>query len=145
MEGYRNNGDAHRMKMARKTQKLNYVALLIGLCAAAWTLISLSDRLDFIKYSIVTQGTVAQLEYGERHFEVSFVTGKGEHVSFPASLISVKVGDAIRVRYDPKNPLATAKVESFVAMWIETLMSAVFAMAFLYAGLTGESFRPRYG
>ncbi|AOJ10570.1 DUF3592 domain-containing protein [Burkholderia mayonis] len=131
--------------MASKAYKFNYVALVIGLCAAVWTLISLSDRLAFIKSSIATQGTVVQLNYGERHPEISFVTRTGEHVSFPGSFVSVEVGDSVPVRYDPTKPLATAKIDTFTNMWLETLISAAFTIAFLYAGLTGESFRPKYG
>ncbi|WP_155633949.1 DUF3592 domain-containing protein [Burkholderia cepacia] len=131
--------------MASKAHKFNYVALMIGLCAAIWTLISLSDKLTFIKSSVATQGTVVRLDYGERHPEISFVTQAGEHVSFPGSFVSVEVGDSVPVRYDPTKPLATAKVDTFTNMWLETLISAVFAIAFLYAGLTGESFRPKYG
>ncbi|WP_107312285.1 DUF3592 domain-containing protein [Burkholderia metallica] len=131
--------------MTSKAHKFNYVALVIGLCAAAWALISLSDRLAFIKSSIATQGTVVQLNYGERHPEIAFVTQTGEHVSFPGSFISVEVGDSVPVRYDPSKPLATAKINTFTNMWLETLISAAFAIVFLYAGFTGESFRPKYG
>lgn len=131
--------------MASKAHRFNYVALVIGLCAAVWTLISLSDRVAFIKSSIATQGTVVQLNYGERHPEISFVTQTGEHVSFPGSFASSDVGDSVPVRYDPAKPLATARIDTFTNMWLETLISAAFAIAFLYAGLTGESFRPRYG
>ncbi|WP_152601913.1 DUF3592 domain-containing protein [Burkholderia paludis] len=131
--------------MTGKALKFNYVALVIGLCAAIWTLISLDDRLAFIKSSIATQGTVVRLNYGEHHPEISFVTQAGEHVSFPGSFVSVEVGDSLPVRYDPTKPLASAKVDTFSNMWLETILSAVFAISFIYAGLTGEPLRPRYG
>ncbi|MCR5893341.1 MULTISPECIES: DUF3592 domain-containing protein [Burkholderia] len=131
--------------MASKAHKFNYVALVIGVCVAIWTLILLSGRLDFIKSTVATQGTVVQLNYGKRHPEITFVTQTGEHVSFPASFVSVAVGDSVPVRYDPAKPRATAEVDTFMNMWLETLISAAFTIAFLYAGLTGQSFRPRYG
>ncbi|WP_081066889.1 DUF3592 domain-containing protein [Burkholderia cepacia] len=131
--------------MASKAHKFNYFALLLGLCVAIGTLISLSDRLAFIKSSVATQGTVIRLNHGERHPEISFVTQGGEHVSFPGSFISVEVGDSVPVRYVPTKPRETAEIDTFTNMWLETLILAAFTVVLLYGGLTGQSFRPRYG
>ncbi|WP_321818264.1 MULTISPECIES: DUF3592 domain-containing protein [unclassified Paraburkholderia] len=128
-----------------KTLKFNYGALVIGLCIAIWTLFSLSGQIAFVKSSVVTQGKVVRLNYGEHHPQILFVTQTGERISIPGSFVSAEVGDSVRVRYDPDNPRASAVIDSFSNLWLETLISSVFMIAFLYAGLTGQEFRPRYG
>ncbi|WP_346777891.1 DUF3592 domain-containing protein [Paraburkholderia sp. Ac-20340] len=107
-------------------------------------LFSLSEQLAFVNSSVVTQGTVVKLDYGERHPQISFVTKAGERVAFPGSFVSAKVGDNVRVRYNQNNPLVSAEIDSFYILWIEIIISAVFAIAFLCAGLTGQEFRSRY-
>ncbi|MBN3854881.1 hypothetical protein G3N59_15975 [Paraburkholderia sp. Ac-20340] len=84
------------------------------------------------------------MDYGERHPQISFVTKAGERVAFPGSFVSAKVGDNVRVRYNQNNPLVSAEIDSFYILWIEIIISAVFAIAFLCAGLTGQEFRSRY-
>ncbi|MCU9954114.1 DUF3592 domain-containing protein [Burkholderia sp. BKH01] len=131
--------------MTGKAGRFNYVALAIGVAMAVWSAASINERFAFVRTSVAVQGTVVQLNYGAHHPEIAFVTQSGEHVSFPASFVTVAVGDAVPVRYDPARPSATAKVDTFMNNWLESILSVAFAIAFMYAGLTGESFRPRYG
>jgi hypothetical protein len=130
--------------VVREKHKFNYVAIVVGVCITIWTLFSLSEELAFVNSSVVTQGTVVKLDYGERHPQISFVTKAGVRVAFPGSFVSAEVGDNVRVRYNPNNPRASAEIDSFYNLWLETIISAVFAISFLCAGLTGQKFRPRY-
>ncbi|WP_254597793.1 DUF3592 domain-containing protein [Burkholderia lata] len=131
--------------MADKARRFNYVALSIGVALVFWSATSISDRLAFNRTSVAVQGTVVRLNHGEHHPEIAFVTQRGESVSFPASFVSVEVGETVPVRYDPARPLATAHVDTFTNNWLESIMSVAFTLAFLYAGLTGESLLSRHG
>ncbi|WP_404841688.1 DUF3592 domain-containing protein [Burkholderia cepacia] len=76
---------------------------------------------------------------------IEFVTKSGERVSFPGSFVTVGFGDTVPVRYDPARPRASATVGTFTNMWLESIISIAFTMAFLYAGLKGKSLLPKRG
>ncbi|WP_330770874.1 DUF3592 domain-containing protein [Burkholderia cepacia] len=78
-------------------------------------------------------------------FDRVFVTKSGERVSFPGSFVTVEFGDTVPVRYDPARPRASATVDTFTNMWLESIISIAFTMAFLYAGLKGKSLLPKPG
>ncbi|MBN3803234.1 DUF3592 domain-containing protein [Paraburkholderia sp. Ac-20336] len=126
-------------------RKRNYIALIIGLALLIGAISEVKSNLDFIRTSTTTLGKVIRLNHGERHPEIAFVTQRGKQITFPASFISADVGDSVLVRYDPLMPRETARIDDFYGIWFEEFMLAVLAIAFLYAGWTGEPFRGRYG
>ncbi|HDR9487988.1 TPA: DUF3592 domain-containing protein [Burkholderia aenigmatica] len=128
--------------MTDKTGRFNYLALAIGVVAAMWSATSIDERFAFIRSSVAVQGTVIELTYGAHHPLIEFVTKSGERVSFPGSFVTVEVGDTVPVRYDPARPLTSARVDTFENTWLESIISIVFTITFLYAGLTGQSLRP---
>jgi len=131
--------------MADKIGRFNCVALAIGVILAVWSAASIDERFAFIGASVAVQGTVVRLTHGEHHPLIEFVTKRGERVSFPGSFVTVEVGDTVPVRYDPARPLASATVDTFSNMWLESIVSIAFTVAFLYAGLKGEALLPKPG
>ncbi|WP_175957942.1 DUF3592 domain-containing protein [Burkholderia sp. BCC0405] len=131
--------------MADETGRCNYVALAIGVILAVWSAASIDERFAFIEASVAVQGTVVRLTHGEHHPLIEFVTKAGERVSLPGSFVTVEVGDTVPVRYDPARPLASARVDTFTNLWLESIISIVFTIAFLYAGLKGETLLPKPG
>lgn len=89
------------------------------------------------------QGTVVRLTHGAHHPLIEFVTKRGERVSFPGSFVTVEFSDTMPVRYDPARPQASATVDTFTNMWLESIISIAFTMAFLCAGLKGKSLLPK--
>ncbi|WP_176040794.1 DUF3592 domain-containing protein [Burkholderia stabilis] len=131
--------------MDDQTRRFNFVVLVIGVILAVWSATAISERFAFIAASVATPGMVVRLNDGAHHPQIAFVTQGGEPVSFPASFVSVAVGDTVPVRHDPARPRATAEVDTFMNDWLGSIMPSVFMVAFLYAGFTGQSLRPRYG
>ncbi|CAB3967364.1 MULTISPECIES: DUF3592 domain-containing protein [Burkholderia] len=131
--------------MADETSRFNYVALVIGAILAMCSAASIDERFAFIGSSVAVQGTVVRLTHGEHHPLIAFVTNSGEHVSFPGSFVTVEVGDTVPVRYVPARPRASAEVDTFTNTWLESIILIAFTIAFLYAGLTGQSLRPGSG
>lgn len=129
--------------MAGEAGRFNYVALAIGVILAVWSAASIDERCAFIEASVAVKGTVVRLTHGEHHPLIEFVTKRGERVSFPGSFVTVEVGDTVPVRYDPAGPLASATVDTFSDMWLESIVSTAFAIAFFYAGLKGETLLPK--
>ncbi|CAB3766610.1 hypothetical protein B7G54_26850 [Burkholderia puraquae] len=129
--------------MADKTGRFNYVALAIGVILAVWSVTLIDERLAFIGSSVAVQGTVIRLTHGEHHPLIEFVTKSGERISFPGSFVTVEAGDTVPVRYDPAKPRASAEVDTFTNTWLESIVSIAFTIAFLYAGLTGETLLPK--
>ncbi|KVR72198.1 hypothetical protein WM06_15920 [Burkholderia cepacia] len=131
--------------MVGKPARFNYVALAIGAILAVWGAETIDERLAFIGSSVAVQGTVVRLTHGAHHPLIEFVTKSGERVSFPGSFVTVGFGDTVPVRYDPARPRASATVDTFTNMWLESIISIAFTMAFLYAGLKGKSLLPKPG
>ncbi|WP_175889836.1 DUF3592 domain-containing protein [Burkholderia cepacia] len=131
--------------MVDKPARFNYVALAIGAILAVWGAETIDERLAFIGASVAVQGTVVRVTHGAHHPLIEFVTKSGERVSFPGSFVTVGFGDTVPVRYDPARPRASATVDTFTNMWLESIISIAFTMAFLYAGLKGKSLLPKPG
>ncbi|WP_176113610.1 DUF3592 domain-containing protein [Burkholderia cepacia] len=132
--------------MVDKPARFNCVALAIGAILAVWG--CGNDRrtgLAVIGSSVAVQGTVVRLTHGAHHPLIEFVTKSGERVSFPGSFVTVAFGDTVPVRYDPARPQASATVDTFTNMWLESIISIAFTMAFLCAGLKGKSLLPKPG
>lgn len=126
--------------MVDKPARFNYVALAIGAILAVWGAETIDERLALIEWSVAVQGTVVRLTHGAHHPLIEFVTKSGERVSFPRSFVTVGFGDTVPVRYDPARPRASATVGTFTNMWLESIISIAFTMAFLYAGLRESRF-----
>lgn len=131
--------------MVDKPARFNCVALAIGAILAVGGGNDRRTGLAVIGASVAVQGTVVRLTHGAHHPLIELVTKSGERVSFPGSFVTVEFGDTVPVRYDPARPLASATVDTFTNMWLESIISIAFTMAFLYAGLKGKSLLPKPG
>lgn len=70
---------------------------------------------------------------------IRFVADHGREVEFAMAIASTpppyRVGDTVPVRYDPSDPAATARVESFLGLWfVPSLLTGLAAPA-LIAGI----------
>lgn len=131
--------------MVDKTVRFNDVALAFGAILTAWSAATIDERLVFIGSSVAVQGTVVRLTHGAHHPLIEFMTQRGERVSFQGSFVTAEVGDTVPVRHDPARPRASSAVDTLTNRWLESILSIAFTMAFLYAGLKGESLLPKSG
>ncbi|MCL4662501.1 DUF3592 domain-containing protein [Burkholderia multivorans] len=63
---------------------------------------------------------MVKLNAGGYHPEIEFVTKSGEHFSYPQGgilIAAMKVGQDVEVRYLPEQPIPTATVNTFRAIW----------------------------
>jgi hypothetical protein len=112
-------------------------AIVIGVGFLIMTVINIQSTREFVRTSIVVPGEVVRLNAGGFHPEIEFVTRAGEHVSYPqGGIVSrMAVGDRPSVRYLPDNPLPTARIDRFDAIWGNAVFFAVFGLGFIMLGL----------
>ena len=80
----------------------------------------------FMRRSATADGSVIRLHAGGSHPQIEFTTPSGETVSYSQGgfIFSYRVGDRVRVRYDPANPRATASLDTIGALWFPPLLLA---------------------
>ncbi|MCO1369849.1 DUF3592 domain-containing protein [Burkholderia multivorans] len=113
-------------------------AIVIGvgfLIAAAF---SVQSTREFLRNSIIVPGRVVKLNAGGYHPEIEFVTKSGEHVSYPQGgilIAAMKVGQDVEVRYSPEQPIPTATVNTFRAIWDMPIFLATMGLGAILVGL----------
>ncbi|WP_342612374.1 DUF3592 domain-containing protein [Burkholderia ambifaria] len=112
-----------------------FVVIGVGFLIAAAINVQLTR--EFIRMSIMVPGEVVKLNAGGYHPEIEFVTKAGEHVSYPQGGIVSKmaVSDRPQVRYLAENPIPTARIDRFDAIWGNVVFFAVFGLGFIVCGL----------
>ena len=111
------------------------VLLLAGLlflgasATAAWR----TSR--FVADSVVADGRVSALRAGGSHPQIEFTTAAGERISYPQNglVFGARVGEAVRVRYDPAEPRTSASLDRFGALWTVPL-TLLFVSTCLFIG-----------
>ncbi|MFM0287483.1 DUF3592 domain-containing protein [Paraburkholderia megapolitana] len=113
------------------------IALVIGIGLLIAAAISVQSTREFLQTSIVVPGRVVRLNAGGYHPQIEFVTKAGEPVSYPQGGITTRmnVGDQPEVRYLPDNPIPTATITTFEAIWGNTIFFTVLGIGFLVSGL----------
>ncbi len=106
-------------------------AIVIGVGFLIVTVINVRSTREFVRTSIVVPGEVVRLNAGGLHPEIEFVTR--DHVSYPqGGIVSrMAVGDRPLVRYLADNPLPTARIDRFDAIWGNAVFFAVFGLGFI--------------
>lgn len=114
---------------------ISMVVIGIGLLVAA--ALSAQSTRAFIHDSIVVPARVIRLNAGGYHPQIEFVTQTGEHVVYPQSVFiaRMKTGDRCEVRYLPDNPLATARLNRFDAIWSAAIFLTLMGGGFIVCGL----------
>ncbi|WP_321872997.1 DUF3592 domain-containing protein [Burkholderia ubonensis] len=112
-------------------------AIVAGIGFLIATAFTVQSTREFLRTSIVVPGQVTKLKFGGYHPEIEFVTKAGEHILYPQGGITskMKVGDRAEVRYLPENPLPTATIDRFDAIWGNTVFFAALGMGFIVCGL----------
>ncbi|SKA36203.1 Protein of unknown function [Enhydrobacter aerosaccus] len=108
----------------------------IGLLIAAG--FSVHATLGFLRTSIVAPGRVVKLNAGGYHAEIEFVTKAGEHVSYPQGgilIAAMMVGQDVEVRYLPEQPIPTATVNTFRAIWDTSIFFLTIGLGAIAVGL----------
>ncbi|MEK7898137.1 DUF3592 domain-containing protein [Burkholderia contaminans] len=112
------------------------VVIGIGFLIAAG--FSVHATREFLRTSIVVPGRVVKLNAGGYHPEIEFVTKAGQHVSYPQGglLISaMTVGQDVEVRYLPEQPIPTATVNTFRAIWDMPIFLLTMGLGAIVVGL----------
>uniref|UniRef100_UPI0038B34262 DUF3592 domain-containing protein n=1 Tax=Paraburkholderia antibiotica TaxID=2728839 RepID=UPI0038B34262 len=123
-------------------RRLNYFALAIGLCASIAAAFSIYSTAGFRLSSVVTVGTVASVSAGRRHPRIAFDRKDGHHYERPTGTIrSFEAGQAVPIRYRPKDPTGSAMIDSAFDLWAPSVFLVILAVGFLDAGLRGEPLR----
>ncbi len=91
----------------------------------------------FIAGAVVADGAVTRLNAGGSHPQIAFRTRDGATVSYPQGgmIAGFRVGQAVRVYYDPADPSGSAMVRSFGSVWGSSLALAICGAGLLAAGL----------
>ncbi|BFG75396.1 hypothetical protein PTKU46_34290 [Paraburkholderia terrae] len=120
----------------------NLFALAIGLCFSIGAAFCMYSAIEFRSTSIVTMGKVIHLNSGGHHPQIAFNAADGQHYERPAgTLESYAVGQAVAIRYSPGDPAGSAIIDSALDLWAPSIFLLILAVAFLDAGLRGETLR----
>ncbi len=105
-------------------------ALLLAAAALAWR------THGFLARAQSAPGVVTRLLAGPSHPQVRFTTAAGETVETPQGglIFGYAPGRAVRVRYDPAEPRASARLDDAGALWGPALLLAAIGLALLAAG-----------
>lgn len=109
------------------------VFLVAGLLFLGVAAIASWQTSRFVARSIVVDGRVSALRAGGSHPEVEFTSRTGERISYPQNglVFGTHAGQAVRVRYDPAAPRASASLDRFGALWTVPLALLFFAACLL--------------
>ena len=120
---------------------LNCIFLVVGPCAAVYSVVSFVQTRRFILRSVEVDGEVVRLErskdrgrYGYTYAPVfSFTAADGGSYTVTSDVGSSPAGfdvsDRVRVRYDPSNP-NSARIHTFFQTWAGSAISAGVGVLF---------------
>jgi hypothetical protein len=124
---------------------LRLLGLIFGGIGAFALLIALFftiGNLTFISGAATANGTVVNLRQGGRgtyYPVVQFSTADGRSIQFSAQVGSnppdVQVGQTVKVYYNQANPADSAKADTFLSFWFETVLAGIFTGIFGGIGL----------
>jgi hypothetical protein len=154
--GY-NSAESKDHSMGPFETLLNCVFLVVGPCAAVWSVVSFVRTRNFIFRSVEVDGEVIRLErskdrgqYGYTYAPVfSFTAEDGGSYTVTSDVGSspagFDVGDRVRVRYDPACP-SSARIDTFFQTWggpaiyagIGVLFTCLACKALVLPHLTGN-------
>jgi hypothetical protein len=110
--------------------------LLVGIgfitAGFAWT----KDSREFIGKAKITDGVVVDMSTGSNHPEIGYINSSGEKDEFPANgqMSGYKVGEHVRVLYDPANP-AHPKIDDFGSLYGLLYLASYLGGGFFVMGL----------
>lgn len=90
----------------------------------------------FTANAAAASGTVTRLNAGGSHLQVRFTTAAGDVVEYAQNGLigGYQAEDTVEVLYDPRDPKASAVINSFGALWGFTLIGFVSGAAFVGLG-----------
>ncbi len=111
-----------------------FILIGVGLIITAITIGFTTYK--FIHDSTTANGIVVRLNAGGSHPQIEFTLVSGQKISYPQGglIFGYKPGDHLRVLYNPNNPMQTACIDSFGALWFSSLFLSTIGIAFSSIG-----------
>ncbi len=90
----------------------------------------------FISKAVAAEGKVVEVRFGGSHPQIEFTSATGQRISYPQGgfIFGYKLGDRVRVLYDPAEPLNSACINEFGALWFTPLILSIIG---LFCGVSG--------
>jgi hypothetical protein len=118
------------------------LGILLGVLSCAVAVIFAREAVEFMRSSVIAPAQVVRLTYGSHHADAVFRAGNGEQVELPVSTFgAMHVGDQVDVRYDPRNPQAGARLNSFLSMWMVQLLFGAVGLVSIFSGIRQLGYR----
>jgi hypothetical protein len=113
------------------------VFILVGCALLVSSIVTGSRKLSFLRKAAIAEGTVVRLNAGGSHPEIEFTTASGRQILYPQGglIFGYRPGDHVLVRYDQQNPVDTACLDVFGALWFTPLLLSAIGVLCLIGGL----------
>lgn len=107
---------------------------LIGLLLIAGSIYGVRSTLRFLHDSVAADGVVVRLNAGGSHVQIEFTTLAGEKISYAQNgmIFGYEKGDKVRVLY--KAPAGYRCVDSFGALWGDSILPGAMGLVFTTVG-----------
>ena len=112
-----------------------FVFLPVGIILLAISIYGCRLARHFLQVSVVVPGVVVAERYGVHHPDVRFTALDGTVRTYPQNgEVTQHVGDHVRVRYDPHDPLSQPSLDTFGSLWGTQVGLAVMGGVFTLTG-----------
>jgi hypothetical protein len=91
----------------------------------------------FIHKAKTADGVVVETDFGSSHPQIEFTTASGKKISHSQGgmIHGYKVGDRVRVLYDPADPQRTACLDKFGALYAPSLFSGIISLGLIIGAI----------
>jgi len=92
---------------------------------------------EFIRKAATADGVVVSLNASGSHPQIEFTAASGQKIAYPQGgfIFGYRPGDRVRVLYNPDDPVRTACVDAFGALWFTPLILCMIGIVCVVAGL----------
>jgi hypothetical protein len=133
--------DASKIMMFLSGEKVKFltgalfILMGVGLVVLAIKL-GIAKR-QFLRDASTADGLVVRLNAGGSHPQIEFTTTSGQSVSYPQGglIFGNRIGDRVRVLYNSGDPIKTACVDSFGALWFAPIFLLALGILCVVLGL----------
>jgi len=124
------------MSTTRKPSRGAALFTLVGIVLLSVSFATGMRKRRFLARAAVAEGVVVGVPEGGFHPKIEFTTASGLRVEFVGSGFKFcRLGDRLRVLYDPDRPRYSPWVDAFGAVWFPQILIAVIGLGHLVVGL----------